>query len=178
MVIFVAFSYGNSIAGYHEYVSPNKLYLAQVSIRDTDSILIVKNQKTGAIEASMTILLTPILHLQWSPDSRSIVLVQHLARSSLASIINHQSDGWVKYDCEPKIDGDNIHFFVVGIKFLKKSLLISYGISKDNNVTADFQRYAYDVNCQTGMMTLTSATSITLDAFIKLRKKEESNWIK
>ena len=94
-------SHADSVAAYREYVSPDKAYIARVSIRETDSVLVIKENKSEKIESSMTNLLTSFLDVQWSPTSKAFIVIQHLAGCSLASLVTHVDNNWKKYDCEP-----------------------------------------------------------------------------
>lgn len=42
-LIFLRLSHADSVVAYREYVSPDKAYIVQVSIRETDSLLVIKN---------------------------------------------------------------------------------------------------------------------------------------
>ena len=176
-LVFLQLSHADSIVAYREYPSPNKIYSAQVSVRETDSLLVIKNKISGKIELSMKVLLTPILDVQWSPNSKYFILIQHLAGCSLASLVTHVNNNWKKYDCDPSLKW-RCRYSILGIKFFKDVVRLTYGVSREKrNDELLLNLVVFDVNDKTGSMSPRKIEPLSVDAFITLRKKEEKNWI-
>lgn len=177
--IFIVASLGHadSTIIYHEYFSPNKMFVAQVSIREKDSILIIKNQKSGEIELSITDFCTPILNIQWAPNSASLVVIQHLAGSSLASLLHHSDTGWMQYDCSPPLNLP-CKYSIVDIKFLKETVRLTYRISqkRSNGAFINFKLCVLDVSYDTGFILLDSVTSLSEQSGIKALEKARKRW--
>lgn len=177
LLAFACLAHANLLVSYHEYISPDKVYAAQVSVREGDSILVIKNQKTGSIESSMTILFTPVLYIQWAPDSESLVVLQHQAGCSLASLIHHSNNEWIKYDCPPPLN-IQCRYSVVGINFLKDVVRLTYRISqrKGNGEFINFKLCVFDVNYNTGFILLDKIAPLTNSDGIKLLEKADFKW--
>jgi len=181
LILFLAFLCSVQ-AGYvdcHEYPSPDKKYVAQFTRTDQEIVLVIKNQTSGEVELSIANLLTPILDVQWAPSSESFIVIQHLAGSSLATLIHHNTNGWLKYDCEPSL-GFPCKYSVVGVTFFKKFVRLAYGVSQiqNNGLIINFKRYAFDVKYQNGEMIIHKIDPLSRDSFVKLREKEEGSWKK
>ena len=78
---FSIFAHSKPFVSYHEYLAQDKEHIAQLSDGDTDATLIIKNQETGEIELTKT-LIPRLLNVQWAPDSTSLILIAHLAGGS------------------------------------------------------------------------------------------------
>jgi hypothetical protein len=164
-------------AAYREYLSPDKTYIVQVSVRDRDSLLAIKNKKSGKVELSIADLATPILDVQWAPNSQSFIVIQHLAHCSLASLVTKNNSDWKRYDCEPSLKGQ-YHYSVLDVTFLKDAVQLTYGVSWEQGHRENLiKRVVFTVDHQTCLMSLKKVEPLSLSDFINLRKKEEKNWI-
>jgi len=112
---------------YHGIFSPDKIYCAQVFNKDREAILVIKNQQTNKNDFSISTLVPAVQHVQWSPDSQSLVIVAHISGGSLATIIQHHAHSWECYNAAPPLSKP-YYYFLVGIKFLPKRALLTYGV--------------------------------------------------
>ncbi|HLB33614.1 MAG: hypothetical protein A3F67_03210 [Verrucomicrobia bacterium RIFCSPHIGHO2_12_FULL_41_10] len=175
LLVFACLAHANLVIDYHEYISPDKLYVAQATHEEGDTILGIKNRKTGEVEASFTIV-PLVVHVQWAPDSKSLLIVQHISGGSVATIVHHDDNKWVHYDCDPPLKTQG-YYYLVGVKFLKEVVRLTYGVypSKRSSLS-DTKICVFDVNYNTGFMVLDQFGPLTKKGFDKLTKKEQRKW--
>jgi len=54
----------------------------------------LKNSKTGQVDSSMKIELTPLFSVQWTRDSKTIAIVSHVAHGSTATLFHFNGGMW------------------------------------------------------------------------------------
>lgn len=163
-----------------EYSSPNKKYSAQFTRTDRDITLIIKNQKTHQQDLLITNLIPAVEHAQWSPDSYSLLIVQHLSGGSLATLVHDDAtNGWVWHDCPPPLDIP-CSYFLVGIQFLQKTARFIYGVDPPRSLRSSSikgqQICIFDVDYETGKRTLKKLGPLTAQDLNHLSKKEKRKW--
>jgi len=84
------------------FPSPNGKLVAKFEQRDDGwTYFNVTDSKTGKLNSSTKIELTPVFSLQWTRDSRSIVTVGHVAHGSAATLFHLQDGAWKYFHVFP-----------------------------------------------------------------------------
>lgn len=141
---------------------------AEISSESGEPTLIIKNEKLHKVEASIPVL-PPVLSLKWSPDSKSLVVVQHLAGGSLASLVILDGKQWKKNDCEPPLK-IQCNYSLVNFQFVDKQLRLTYKVSQEraNGEIVSFNICSFDVDLKTGFLELKEYRPVTAEAYKKL----------
>jgi hypothetical protein len=70
----------------------------------------IKDSKTGHLDGSVKAELTPVFSVQWTGDSKTIVLVGHVAHGSAAILFHFQAKNWSSYIFYPPDFQGDPHF--------------------------------------------------------------------
>jgi len=153
-----SFSVGQS------FRSPDGRFIAQLESGDFSNLKIKDNQ-TGEV-ASETVDLPTLLSLKWTGNSKAIVIVEHIAGGSVASVIA-LNQCWARQDLFPPRNGDTCE--VVKEKVGWDTVNLSYTASQRAGTAFLFWTSCFEVNANTGAVTHVTTENISADAYQALK---------
>ncbi len=112
-----------------EFDSPNGIFTVRLTDERNDgSNLEVKNNQTA--ERRRGAAGTPLLSLQWTGDSRTIVMIEHLADGSQTALLHFNEREWQRFEIVPP-GGAAGHFEVIKQDIGQASLKVTYKVTKE-----------------------------------------------
>ncbi len=160
--------------------SPNKKYIAEFVAGNRGTTLLIKDQLTQKEEYYSDELFS-VLHVQWTPDSTSLFIVEAISGGSMAMIVHHRSSCWASIPCNPPLQHP-YSYFVMGVHFSGDIARVSYCVypSRGGHVSGNsFSKQKmciFDVNLLTGATILKKLGPLTKKDVAKLTKQEKQRW--
>lgn len=152
--------------------SPDKLLQATIHYRsDTGAdqvYLRITNLQTHTVDECGPIL-TPVYSVQWSPDSKTIVLIQHMANGCVPGVAHLSKGTWKFSTIYLPIEGparysvSKLVFFHTGIRFTYR-----VATTKINGSITGYQVTGLDVDPSDFSISNTSTRNIDQDKFESL----------
>jgi hypothetical protein len=117
---------------------------------DPDSHLAITNTLTR--ETYNVGILTPLLSLKWTGDSRAIVTIEHIAGGSEANVLSFAEGRWNRFTAEPGIDAASSgHYEVIQqtIGWDKASFTYKVTEKQSNGLVLGFYTCSFEVDTRT-----------------------------
>lgn len=110
------------------FVSPDGRFTAMGYVRIKDN----KSGKTSGIA-----VLGPIYSMEWTGDSRTLLVVSHIAGGKTAILIHYKNGVWTKFDADPPNENKDAYFdySLVGQKVEFDSVKLTYRIKTRNSLS-------------------------------------------
>lgn len=114
--------------------SPDRIH-ALIGETEVTRPLAIRNIESGKIEFRFEVT-SPILFVQWLKNSESIVIVSHLAGSSVLAIVSRVDHGWKRMDFEPP-GIDPARYGVTGLVEKNGLIMVKYRLAWRGSLTVD-----------------------------------------
>ena len=155
------------------FVSPDKKFSVQTTIADREFYFVIKDAQTGLV-SRLTSDHFPILALQWSPDSKTILAVAHASMTSLIELLHWDGHRWLQFEIDAPESGDdnNVKFHVVKWEYKTVSIKATYIVNNrtDNGGRSlALYRCTFDIDPTNGKISEVTRTPITQEEFVSLR---------
>ena len=152
------------------FVSPDRRFSAQTAVSDNEFYLIIKDARTGST-SRLTSALCPIFTPQWSPDSKTLLAVEHASETSLIGLAHWDGRHWLQFEIDAPEGGDNDKCHVVSWEFKSDYLKTTYTVDHRNERggSLDFYKCTFCIDPADGKTSDVSKTAITRDEFLLLR---------
>lgn len=117
------------------FPSPDGKHVVKFEQKKDGCYFDVNKAKTGRTESSAKVALTPIYSLQWSPDSKDIIIVGQVAHGSAATVFNFSNGAWTSHDTFPSSDTTSdptiskILYDVAEVKTNKSEIKVVYELT-------------------------------------------------
>lgn len=151
-----------------KFESPNGIYTAQLESGLTDNLEITNNKSHKAFYGTVD---TPLLSLKWTPDSKAIVVVEHMAGGSSAFIIYLLMDATTRFDGTSP--SNSTYCRVLKIEPKKERVLITYLLSTGRRNLNWISSFEMDQN--TGKKSHVTSRPITQEKARQLSTKPRSS---
>jgi hypothetical protein len=152
------------------FVSPDQRFSVQTTIADRELYFVIKDAQTGSVSRLPSDCF-PILALEWSPDSKTILAIAHASMTSLIELIHWDGSRWLHFEIDDPENGENDKFHVVGWEFKTGYIQATYIIDNRaaNGRSLDLYRCTFHVDPTNGKTSEVVKTPITLKEFVSLR---------
>ena len=152
------------------YVSPDKRFSVQTGVADRELQLVIKDRSTGSIN-HLTNSLCPIFCVQWSPDSKTLLAVEHASETSLIELVHWDGHGWHPFEIDAPEEGDNDKFHVTKWEFTGDHLEATYLVDNrtDKGESVNFYRCTFRIDPRDGKTSNVAKMKITRKEFLSLR---------
>ena len=157
VLIFAAFTFvgrpttkGQEIHVGTKFVSPDRRYTAEYLFDDDNRIKITDNQ-TGHADAPIDWWSVPH-SIRWTGDSKTIVVVSHIAGGSQASLIHFKKGKWVELEAAPPTKHSPVEYRVIEEKVGISSVTLTYEVTNQapNGARESFYRCSFKIDPETG----------------------------
>lgn len=124
--------------------SPN----GEVSAAYSGGALRIRNNLTGRFYPEVPVL-TPLLSMKWTGDSKTIVTIEHIAGGSCAALVHFDGKTWRRYDADPS-GGPYNHIEVLSQEIGENGARITFAANVRRKGTT-FAHFiiAFDINAAT-----------------------------
>lgn len=155
------------------FVSPDKRFSVQTTIVNREFYFVIKDAQTG-LGSRLTSENFPILALEWSPDSKTILAVAHASMTSLIEVLHWNGHHWLQFyiDVPESEDDNNDKFHVVKWEFKTGYIKATYTVNNrtDNGGSSlALYRCTFDIDPANGKTSKVTKTTITRQEFVSLR---------
>ena len=130
-------------------VSPNGRFTLTLMADGNERSFSINDKRTGQTTI-IPIEYSPVLALKWTPNSNTIVTVEHVAGGSIAGFLHFNGSHWVHVDAPPP--ESNFRYMVTRWVLGDRSVHLVYKVENTRSGTKayDFSTCAFDVNPETG----------------------------
>ena len=152
------------------FVSPDKRFSVVTKVADQEFHLVITDARTGSV-SQLTNALCPIFALQWSPDSKTLLAIEHASETSVIGLTHWNGHRWLQFEIDgPKV-GDNDKIHVVNWEYKDNYLATSYLVDNraDNGESLHFYKCTFRINPSNGKTSEVTKTKITREEFLSLR---------
>jgi hypothetical protein len=110
----------------------------------TEAVLIT-DTATGEVHGMA--VMAPILGLRWAKDSRTIVIVSHLAGGSYGTVLHFNGDQWIKTEADVATpdQADYLAYKVIDTKDSSRSVSFTYRVSAKEHASQAYRHYCCEV---------------------------------
>ncbi len=102
--------------------SPDKKWNAQIA----DNEVLIGDSLGGEVPFAVAVL-TPILEINWLPDSSGLLIVEHIAHGSQVALITREGRGWKRTEVAPTEEA--IVYSVVNYRTTNNGVEVTYKIT-------------------------------------------------
>jgi hypothetical protein len=150
------------------FVSPDQRFSVQTTIADREFYFVIEDAQTGSVSRLPSDYF-PILVLEWSPDSKTILAVAHAAMTSLIEVLHWDGHLWLQFYIDAPGDYDNSHVIEWEFKtgYIKATYLLDH--RAENGESLDLYRCTFHVDPTNGKTSEVVKTPITQKEFVSLR---------
>lgn len=108
----------------------------------------IRNNLTGRLYPKVSVL-TPLLSLKWTRDSKTIITIEHMAGGSCAALVHFDGKAWRRYDAEPP-GGPYNHIEVLSQEIGEDGARITFAADvRRKGTTFAYFICAFDINAET-----------------------------
>jgi hypothetical protein len=152
------------------FVSPNRRFSVQTTIADRELYVVIKDAKTGSM-SRLPCDYCPILALEWSRDSKTILAVEHASMTSLIELIHWDGNQWQQFEIDAPEGGDNDKFHVVGWEFNVEYIQATYIVDDraENGRSLGLYKCTFHIDPADGKISNVRKTTITQKEFVSMR---------
>jgi hypothetical protein len=151
------------------FVSPDQRFSVQTAVADRELNIVIKDAQTGLI-SRLTNDLCPIFVLEWSPDSKSLLAVEHASETSLIEVIHWNGHRWLQFEIDVPEEGEDDKFHVVSWEFKTGYIKATYTVdNRENRKALDLYKCTFHIDPANGKESDVTKTAITLKEFLSLR---------
>jgi hypothetical protein len=154
------------------FISPDRRFATEIKDEDERGYnLEIKDQNNGkAYKAAASL---PLFSFEWTTDSKTIVLLEHIGGGSQISLIHFNGHEWKRREIEPP-GGNSGHYEVLEKDIGKNFLRISYKVTKEKQNGTVFGAYkcSLRVDASNGQISHVEKQDISIDAYRTLHYKE------
>jgi hypothetical protein len=166
-----SFAHGAVIPPGKSFLSPDKS--KSVKLLDYDGVYhyAITDKKTGKVSV-LEDLFNPVFAIVWSADSRSIFVVEHVAKGSMVQILHLVDDHWNKYsvgDPEPRFHDSTILDWIIKPTVITITSKIT--LEKGNGRPYECYIGTYDVDPSTGKTSNLRKKHLNLEECLQLKSK-------
>lgn len=146
--------------------SPDGTREARITFADDEYSLIITGKPGTGIRESKPIDAFP-LKMRWSKDSKSIILVKHLAGASEAQVIHRSGDKWVCLDAGPHLAGLHGYSLVRIADDERSNIRFTYKVcfDKPKGGRGRFALCYFAINLNTGKRSKAAISEIDFDEY-------------
>jgi WD40 repeat protein len=154
------------------FLSPDKTLQANIDYHSDvgagQVYLKIRNLQTNAIQECGPIL-TPVHSVLWSPDSKTIVLIQHMANGCVPGVAHVSVEGWKFSTIYLPIKGP-ARYSVTKVVFIPNGVRLTYRVAatKLNGTITGYELTEFDVNASDFSISKAWKKEIDLDTFVSL----------
>jgi len=133
---------------------------------------VIKDLHAGLV-TRLTSECFPVLTIEWSPDSKSILAVTHASETSFIQVIHWNGSRWRQFEIDAPEGGDNDKFHVVNWEFKTGYIEATYIVDhrSDNGGSLHLYRCTFDIDATNGKTSEVVKTPITRNEFLSLRNR-------
>jgi len=150
--------------------SPDGRFSIELNHRDRDYYFTITDHKLKKT-VELPNVYRPVFAFEWSPDSKTVLSVEHAAQTSLIEILHFDGSHWKSFNIDPPLaKGDNYRFHAVHWDFTDDSLVTTYAVN-NNEVrnSTDLYKVTFKVNVKTGGISHVTSAPLTVSEYIDLR---------
>ena len=151
-------------------MSPDQRFLVQTTIADREFYFVIKDAQTGLVSRLPSDYF-PMLVLEWSPDSKTILAVAHASMTSLIGLIHWDGSRWLHFEIDDPENGENDKFHVVGWEFKAGYIKATCVVNNrtDNGRSLNLYRCTFHIDPTNGKTSEVVKTAITQKEYLSLR---------
>jgi hypothetical protein len=150
------------------FVSPNKKFTVQLVQDNRDFYFKIRSAQEPV--SQLPVGNTPVYIIDWSPDSKSFIAIEHYAESSDMELIHWNGKKWTKVLINFPGDDDAFRSHVVDWKFTPTYItetFIANGCKAHD--ASDLHKYSFNIDLETGNVSKLRKTPISLKEYKSLR---------
>lgn len=124
----------------------------------------IRDNVTGRVYPEVPVL-TPLLSLKWTRDSKTIVTIEHIAGGSCAALVHFDGKTWRRYDADPS-GGPYDHIEVLSQEIGQDRARITFAanVRRPGTIFAHFI-CAFDINAETNARSNETRKEVTETEF-------------
>ena len=120
----------------------------------------IRHKLTGRLYPTVRVL-TPLLSLKWTGDSKTIVTIEHIAGGSCAALVHFDGKAWRRHDADPA-GGPYNHIEVLNQEIGNDSVRITFAADlRRKGTTFAYFICAFDVNPATNVRSNETRKEVT-----------------
>ena len=152
------------------FVSPDKRFSVETEIADQEFHLVITDAQTGSMR-HLANALCPIFALQWSPDSKTLLAIEHASETSVIGLTHWDGHHWLQFEIDGPEVGNNDKVHVTGWEYKSHYLETTYLIDDraDNGDSGSFYKCTFRIDPASGKTADVTKTKITRLDFLALR---------
>ena len=138
-----------SAGTFDDEVPHNKVFKSPDGRFETSEAVLISDHVTGKVQGVP--VMVPILALEWSQDSRTIVIVSHLAGGSYGIVLHFNGTEWTKTEADPTSPERAYYLAYEVIKtYLSPSAVsFTYRVSAKQDPSDSYRRFCCEVTIDT-----------------------------
>jgi len=153
------------------FFSPDKSKSVKLLDYDREYHYAITDEKTGKVSI-LEDRYAPVFAIAWSPDSRSIFVVAHVARGVLVQVLHLANNQWNTYTIDvPEQQSHESTVIDWSIKPTVLTLVCKVGLQKENGEFYAYYEGTFDIDPSTGKTSNLRKRHLTLEDFLKLKSK-------
>lgn len=120
----------------------------------------IRNNLTGKVYPEVPVL-TPLLSIKWTRDSKTIVTIEHLAGGSCAALVHFDGKTWRRHQADPP-GGPYNHIEVLSQEIVQDGVRIAFAADVRRKGTT-FEHFicAFDINAETNARSKETRKEVT-----------------
>jgi|GEM_PF-4775395 len=152
------------------FTSPDKRFTAHIIDEDQHGFnMQIRNNRTG--ESYKSAASIPVLSFNWTIDSNTIVLIEHLSGGSQMTLIHFDGHKWGKpIEIDPP-GGERGHYDVIREEVGKDSIRVTYKVTREkpNGMVIGAYISSFAVDPKTGQRSRVIQHDIGVDMYRRLK---------
>ena len=134
-----------------KFVSPDRRYTAEI-LSGNDTKLKIMDHQMGT-DSSVALWTVPT-SIRWTGNSKTMVVVAHIAGGSQADLIHLKGAKWIDIQAPPPVHHTPVKYSVVKEEVGTSRVTLTYEVTNQaqNGAYQDFYRYSFTTDPATGVV--------------------------